>query len=66
MADKAQQHAGRLQAGANRARESAERAQRNADMRLDPVGDGGKMRQVKPKDSAPASNKPEGKKKNEG
>jgi hypothetical protein len=76
----AQRRADRLQASANRVRESAERiqasanrAQQQADLtrqRADatrPDGaDDARFRQVKPKDSAPASNKPEEKKTRDG
>ena len=71
-ADKAQHHADRLQASANRAQESANRAQKAADRaqrqadrsqreaeRTNAPGDNSRMRQVKAKDSAPASNRPE-------
>ena len=66
-ANKAQQHADRIQASANRARESAERVQRSADLaqqranerkeQVDPGKTNDSFRQINPKDGAPASNK---------
>ena len=73
-AKKAQQHADRMQASANRVREAADRMQRSADRaqsnadreNTDRSNDSGRLRQVKPKDGAPASNKADEKKSSEG